>query len=227
MISEKQLEANRRNAQLSTGPRTEAGKKRSSLNATRHALTGQVTVMTEEDREAFHAFSGRMMKSLAPEGELEIQLAQRLVKDTWRLNRLSAIEDNLFALGHSHNSSAIDADHPQAHAALLAAHTFTGQSHQLQLLSLYEQRLNRAYQKNLAIFQSLQNARKAQQAKDLAEAELLQQLSEINGLAYEPAKDGFVFSTVEITAAIDRSHRLHKAATMVAQASACAPFAIT
>src|SRR5882757_572496 len=118
MISDKQREANYRNAQLSTGPKTEAGKKRSSLNATRHSLTGQVTVMTDEDRTAFSAFSARLMKNLAPEGEMEIQLALRLAKDTWRLNRLSAIEDNLFALGHSTNSNAVAAEHPQAHAAL-------------------------------------------------------------------------------------------------------------
>jgi len=41
MISEKQLEANRSNALLSTGPKTEAGKKRSSMNALRHGINGQ------------------------------------------------------------------------------------------------------------------------------------------------------------------------------------------
>jgi hypothetical protein len=229
MISEKQLAANQRNAEavygsglipatategvnlVVGGPKTEAGKQRSSLNATRHAITGQVTVMTDEDRAAFTTFSARMLKTLAPEGELEIQLAQRLVKDTWRLHRLSAIEDNLFALGHSENSNDIDAEHPEAHAALIAAHSFTQQSHQLQLLSLYEQRLNRAHQKNLAIYQSLQADRKAQQAKELEEAALLLQLSEIEGIAWEPSQDGFVFSLAQITAAIDRSHRLQAA----------------
>jgi hypothetical protein len=110
--------------------------KHSPLNATRDAVTGQVTVMTDEDRNAFQAFSARLLKSLAPEGEMEIQLAAPVVKDTWRLNRLSAIEDNLFALGHSHNAGDIDAAHPQAHAALVAAHTFMLESKRLQFLSL-------------------------------------------------------------------------------------------
>jgi hypothetical protein len=35
----------------------------------------------------------------------------------------------------------------------------------------------------------------------------------MRGLEYQPAKDGFVFSTAEIHAAIDRQHRLDRAAT--------------
>jgi hypothetical protein len=41
------------------------------------------------------------MKDLAPEGAMETQLAQRIATDSWRLNRASAIEDNLFAVGLS------------------------------------------------------------------------------------------------------------------------------
>ena len=37
-ISEAQLKANQENAQKSTGPRTEEGKKRARINATRHGL---------------------------------------------------------------------------------------------------------------------------------------------------------------------------------------------
>jgi len=41
MISDKQLAANRSNALLSTGARTEEGRKRSRMNALRHGITGQ------------------------------------------------------------------------------------------------------------------------------------------------------------------------------------------
>ena len=101
MISERQLEANRRNAQRSTGPRTEEGKKASALNARRHNLTGQVTAMTDADRIMHDAFSASIVENLAPEGAMETQLAQRIATDSWRLNRISAVEDNLFALGHN------------------------------------------------------------------------------------------------------------------------------
>src|ERR1700744_6631831 len=98
-ISEKQLEANTRNAQRSTGPRTGEGKKVSALNARRHNLTGQVTAMTDADRIMHDAFSASIVESLAPEGAMETQLAQRIATDSWRLNRISAGEDSLFALG--------------------------------------------------------------------------------------------------------------------------------
>src|SRR5579862_2904557 len=87
MLSDKQLAANRANAQLSSGPKSEDGKRRSSLNARRHNLTGQVTSMTEEDRIAHDAFSASIIKAMAPEGALELQLAQRIATDSWRLNR--------------------------------------------------------------------------------------------------------------------------------------------
>jgi len=212
MISDKQLEANRTNALLSTGPKTEAGKKRSSLNAIRHGLTGQVTTMTDEDRAAHDKFSKALIQSLAPEGAMEIQLAQRIATDSWRLNRASAIEDNLFALGLHEQGGQLCPDHVQIDAALTSARVFTMQSKQLQLLTLYEQRLNRGLQKNLAQLQSLQAARKAQRQAALKEAVSLLQLSEMSNLEYQPARDGFVFSNAEIQTAIDREQRLNRAA---------------
>ena len=53
MTSLKQIEANRRNAQNSTGPRTEAGKQRSSRNAVRHGLTAETVIGPLEDAEDY------------------------------------------------------------------------------------------------------------------------------------------------------------------------------
>ena len=210
-ISEKQLEANRRNAQRSTGPRTDEGKKVSALNARRHNLTGQVTAMTDADRIMHDAFSASIVENLGPEGAMETQLAQRIATDSWRLNRISAVEDNLFALGHNAHSDDIETENPEIHAALTAAKVFQEESKQLQLLTLYEQRINRNIQKNLAILQALQAARIAKREAEMTEAKKLLQLSEMKGLRYEPAKDGFVFSNAQIHAAIDKERRLNRA----------------
>jgi hypothetical protein len=213
MISEKQLEANRNNALLSSGPNTQPGRNHSRMNALRHGLTGQVTTMTDEDRAAHDQFSEALMKDLAPDGAMETQLAQRVATDSWRLNRISAIEDNLFALGQLQNSGQACPDVPEIDAALISARVFTLESKQLQLLTLYEQRINRSIQKNLAMLQSLQATRKAEREAAMKEAAALLKLSEMRGLEYVPSKDGFVFSTAQIHSAIDREQRLQRAST--------------
>ena len=118
--------------------------------------------MTDEDRAAHDKFSQALIQDLAPEGAMETQLAQRIATDSWRLNRISAIEDNLFALGLHEHGGQLCPDDEQIDAALTTARVFTMESKQLQLLTLYEQRLNRSLQKNLALLQSLQAARKAE-----------------------------------------------------------------
>jgi hypothetical protein len=50
MASSRQIEANRRNARNSTGPRSTSGKKRASQNAFRHGLTKRIA-SAEFDRE--------------------------------------------------------------------------------------------------------------------------------------------------------------------------------
>jgi hypothetical protein len=194
MISQKQLEANRRNAQRSTGPRTEEGKRVSALNARRHNLTGQVTAMTDACRSNGQALSPRCAGEEGISGQ-----------------RISAVEDNLFALGHNAKSDDIETEDAEIHAALTAAKVFQEESKQLQLLTLYEQRINRGIQKNLATLQALQAARLAKREAEMKEAKKLLQLSEMKGLPYEPGRDGFVFSNAEIRAAIDKDRRLNRA----------------
>jgi hypothetical protein len=213
MATEQQIAANRLNARQSSGPKSEAGRNRSRMNALRHGLTSQVTTMRDEDRTAHDQFAKALMKDLAPEGAMETQLAQRIATDSWRLNRASAIEDNIFALGQLQNGGQACPDVPQIDDTLTMARVFTLESKQLQLLTLYEQRINRSVQKNLAMLQSLQAARKAEREAAMKEAAALLQLSEMRGLEYFPTKDGFVFSTPEIHAAIDRDQRLRRAAT--------------
>ena len=123
--------------------------------------------MTEEDRIAHDAFAEALIKAMAPEGALELQLAQRIATDSWRLNRSSAIEDNIFALGFTDHASDIDADHPELHAALTAARTFTREAKSIELLTLYEQRINRSLQKNLGLLQQLQATRKAERKAEM------------------------------------------------------------
>jgi hypothetical protein len=159
MASEKQIEANRRNALKSTGPRTEAGKQRSAINAARHHLTGQVSTMTEPDREAWDNFMRALLKDLKPVGALEMQLAVSIGYDRWRLNRAAAIEENLFAMAIGNYGGRECYTHPQIDDAMTTARYYSREAKTFQLLTLYEQRLNRNLHKNLRELRALQGAR--------------------------------------------------------------------
>ena len=69
---------NRANSQHSTGPRSDAGKKRSSLNALRHGLTSQIIVMPEEDLPAYQRQTRTFFDDLQPKGAVEQHLVQAL-----------------------------------------------------------------------------------------------------------------------------------------------------
>ena len=68
MISLQRLEANRRNALRSTGPKTEDGKQRSRANAVRHGLTAETVVGSLEDAEDYKAFEAAITRTMRRNG---------------------------------------------------------------------------------------------------------------------------------------------------------------
>ena len=236
MATEKQIAANRRNAQLSSGPRTQAGKNVSRMNALRHGLTQQIEVMTPEEKEAKDKFFDEIISSLAPEGAIESQFAHSVADGHWRLNRASSIENNIFTLARwledSSDASLKDSDQatrdsdqansPEVDKALSAARVFIADSKRFQLLTTYEGRIHRNMTKNLqhltelqAIRHAAEASRKAQREQALDEARLHTQLAEMEGVPCDVAADfpenGFVFTTAEIAQAIRRAKHLRAA----------------
>jgi hypothetical protein len=208
LLSERQLRANRANAQKSTGPRTEEGKQHSRLNGLRHGLTGQVSIMTDENRAAHDAFCNPIIAGLAPDGPLETQLAQLIAQDHWRLNRIQAIEDGLFVLGQCRPINQVDSGAPEADMALAESMTFMRQSKEFMLLTLYESRIGRNIRRNMAQLHELQAARKAGREKAFEEAQLLAQLAADNGETFDPRQHGFAFSSLELNLRIERKRQL-------------------
>ena len=98
MTSIRQIEANRRNAEKSTGPRTDAGKERSALNALRHGLTAETVVLPLEDPEDYQAFEESVLSGFDPETAVERELVLRVAALLWRLRRAASIETGLFQL---------------------------------------------------------------------------------------------------------------------------------
>ena len=91
MTSEIKLIANRENGKLG-GPKTEAGKAAVRLNAVTHGLLSKDVVVRGEDPEAFNQLQSNLRAELAPEGELETMLVDRIASCIWRLIRVSRVE---------------------------------------------------------------------------------------------------------------------------------------
>jgi hypothetical protein len=78
-----------------TGPKTEAGKLRSALNATRHGLAGKNLLLPGEDPAEYEARMDELFSTLAPTDEGEAQLVALVADDVWKLGRLARIEKGI------------------------------------------------------------------------------------------------------------------------------------
>lgn len=98
MSSKKKIEANRRNAEKSTGPRTEEGKVTASKNATKHGIFAAVEVLPHLEREEeWEAHRARVIQDLRPVGYMEQVLADRVTILLWRMGRVVRFEREVSA----------------------------------------------------------------------------------------------------------------------------------
>ena len=102
MTSYRQIEANRRNALKSTGPKTEAGKQASRCNALRHGLTAETVIGALEDAEDYEAFEAAITADYDAQSAVERELVLRLASILWRLRRATTMETGLFEIQAQH-----------------------------------------------------------------------------------------------------------------------------
>jgi hypothetical protein len=215
-ISEAKLLANRCNGALSHGPVTPEGRRRSSLNAYRNGLNGQIVCSTPEELAAFKSFCGEIQTELAPVGAIERFLAKSISENMFRLERARSLEMGMFSNGHREHVDEMQSGHPEADTALAASRTFMEQAHAFQLLTGYEVKILRALEKHQAQLKVLQSERKAAHDKAVEQATQFVELAEAMEETYEPGEDftpasahgGFVFCQTEIDRRRERTaHR--------------------
>ena len=142
---------NRANSRHSTGPRTPAGKQRSSINALRHGLTSASAVLPSEDQAAYDTHRRSFFDEYKPATPTETQLVQEIADTAWRLNRIPLLEAELF----SQNPN------PQSLIPLLAT------------LGLHHTRLSRQFQKAVDHLREIQSERAERERRDLKDAAAL------------------------------------------------------
>jgi hypothetical protein len=140
ILSEARQTASAANARLSTGPRTEEGKARSSQNARKHGLTAAQLIIAAEDREEFEELSAQLHTDIRPEGALQQILFDQLVASAWNLRRIGSMEAELTASAKSYLDIL---DNPELTA-------------KLDRLARHQTRIERSFHRSLRELKSLQ-----------------------------------------------------------------------
>jgi hypothetical protein len=200
MSTAAQIAANQKNSQLSTGPTSETGKAKSSLNAVKSALTGRTVLLPGDEAALYQAHVSSFIECYAPVGDDEGNLVQSLADTEWRLLRIPSLEMGIYAVGRLEFAGSFANQDEAVRKHLIEAQVFLAYQRQLNNLSIQESRLRRQREKDTAVLRELQAKRK-QQAKarlDTAVRQYLRSLQEQPRQEFDPAAFGFEFSLAEI-----------------------------
>jgi hypothetical protein len=176
-LSPSKLEANRRNAQRSTGPRTAQGKAASARNAFRHGLSsGELTVLPTEKKENLDTLIHEITEENKPTTPAEQFLVDQMVHARWNLLRARRLEAEALA-------RLIETD-PDVDRSILQ--TLETRGNVIEKLDRYAASAARAYSKAVRDLTQLRaNAQKAAQQNKAKEADLWVQ-AELAKLENEP-----------------------------------------
>jgi hypothetical protein len=193
--SEARLLANRANAQLSTGPRTEAGKARSSMNAVKTGLTGRTVLLPTDDATIYQHHLDRHFSEFSPATDKEKSLVQTIADTEWRLLRIAPLEASIYAIGQLELADQFpDQSDPANRDALILGKIFMTYRKDLSNLALQERRLRGQRKADIAELLQLRKDR----------AEKTQEFTK------KLAAHGFDFSPAELQAffQLNRNHKL-------------------
>ena len=114
MATPAQVLANRENAQHSTGPRSEEGRAKSSMNALRHGLATRGLIVLPGQEPAFEELEQGLLTGLQPTGELQDVLFKRILESAWNLHRCRLAEGQLYLNGSDPSIDPLLDDHNEA-----------------------------------------------------------------------------------------------------------------
>ncbi len=193
-------EINRSNAQHSTGPRTETGKQRSSQNAISHGLTARTAVLSSEDPAAYQRHCRQFMDEYQPANATETQLVKEIADTSWRLNRIPLLEADIL----NRAQSPAPSPEPPAFDIVDAHRLLAG-------LGLHGARLSRQFQKAFDQLRDIQFERLQRERSELKDAAAILELHKYEGIPWEPADHGFVFTKDQVERWSQRMMRQNQA----------------
>ena len=215
MISESQLNANRANAQKSTGPQSPETKRKVGMNAIKHGFAGQTVVIPAHDTEAYEEHFASFRREYRPVGPTEEFMVQSLADLTWSVQnmRMQATAILTMAGCKSHGITNTGAT-PEADAVLGQSISVDSMGPRLNLLSVYEARKMRLFHTTLKALEERQARRKAQHKADLIEAAIYRKACKLHQdptqPEWHPNENGFVCSMEELDRHIHMQDLIHK-----------------
>jgi len=178
IVSLKKIEANRRNARNSTGPKTAGGKRRVAMNAVKHGFFSKWLLIQHRDgkesQDEYDYFYAGIRNHYRPDGWLEDLWVEKIAVWSWRLRRLIRCESGQITralAGHSHELQQSRADdlaepdsaptsNPEMDA--MTDHLFLPEKDELDKLLRYEAMINRQLNHAIAELERLQARRKGE-----------------------------------------------------------------
>jgi hypothetical protein len=174
MATAKQIQANRLNAQRSTGPRTPEGKARSSMNALRHGLTAETIVLVSEEEPDYHDLRGALLTSYAPANAHEMMLVDNIAAGYWRTIRARKFEKAIFDIETANLKrklglkTAPDPEHDHEAAALVLC---SNDEARYRNYFRYDASISRDYYRAIATLERVQARRRRDELAAQREAE--------------------------------------------------------
>ncbi len=159
MSTAAQQQANKQNAQHSTGPRTAEGKQRSSQNALKHGLCALDPLIPGEDPDAFQQHFCEIELDLQPASAIESHLVEQIADVSWRLKRLSRIEAAVITAFYDATAEQPLNQGNHTDQLLGKALAHHNRLDALNRLSRYEAQLSRRYHRALKEFRDLRKER--------------------------------------------------------------------
>ena len=95
IISQRKIEANRRNAKKSTGPKTAEGKVKSAMNSIKYGIYSDKYLIKDESYEEFDNYRRKILKCLNPTNAVLFDMATHVVSNGWEYQRCTLLESKI------------------------------------------------------------------------------------------------------------------------------------
>src|SRR5688572_15902463 len=149
----------------SGGPRTEAGKARSSQNARKHGLlTEKIFILQTEDPAEWQKLQDAWIAKLEPKDDIELVAVNRIAFAQWRMHRLWAMETAAIDKEMDDQSQAYEARYGDGGdgflRSMLAFEAFAAKENGAGLMHRYQGHLERGYTRAFKAFIDLRTKTK-------------------------------------------------------------------